>query len=169
MRHGVIGLIVAGVLIVPNISWAQIGVFSPQQQGALMIYQQQIRNQARLRQQQQLMQIQRQFVNQRSDIERNRRVQQRQIDQILNPVDPYSPNASPDDIRRSRRGTAVFGDAHFGSPMFNRLDPYYDYQFIARRNRPVPLGITAGSNSPTGGGFGNFIIGGGFGGFAVPF
>lgn len=168
MRPGIIGWMVAGLLIAPNVSWAQVNLFGPQQQGALMIYQQQIRNQARVRQQQQLMQIQRQFVAQRQDIERNRRVQQRQIDQILNPVDPYSPNASPDDIRRSRRGTAVFSDAHFGSAMFNRLDPYYDYAFIARRNRPVPLGITAG-NAPPAGGFGNFIIGGGFGGFAVPY
>ncbi len=169
MRRLVIGMMLAAGLSMPSLAWAQVAGFGPQQQAALMVYQQQIRNQARMRQQQQLLQVQRQFVNQRQEIERNRRVQQRQLDQILNPVDPYSPSASPDDIRRSRRGTAVFSDAHFGSAMFNRIDPYYDYAFIARRNRPVPLGITAGSNSIPSGGFGGFIIGGGFGGFAVPY
>jgi hypothetical protein len=169
MKRMVVAMMLAAGLSMPSLAWAQVAGFGPQQQAALLVYQQQIRNQARMRQQQQLLQIQRQFVNQRQEIERNRRVQQRQLDQILNPVDPYSPSASPDDIRRSRRGTAVFSDAHFGSSMFNRTDPYFDYAFIARRNRPVPLGITAGANSIPSGGFGGFIIGGGFGGFAVPY
>jgi hypothetical protein len=169
MKRTVVLVMLAAGMSVPTLAWAQVAGFGPQQQAALLVYQQQIRNQARMRQQQQLMQVQRQFISQRQEIERNRRVQQRQIDQLLNPVDPYSPSAGPDDIRRSRRGTAVFGDAYFGSPMYNRLDPYYDYAFIARRNRPAPLGVTAGANSIPSGGFGGFIIGGGFGGFAVPY
>lgn len=168
MKRMVVASVLAAGLSVPAGAWAQVAGFGPQQQAALLVYQQQIRNQARMRQQQQLMAIQRQFVSQRQELERNRRVQQRQIDQLLNPIDPYSPNANPDDIRRSRRGTAVFSDAHFGSSMFNRTDPYFDYAFIARRNRPVPLGITNGNSSVTSGGFGGFILGG-FGGFAVPF
>jgi hypothetical protein len=149
---------------------AQVFGFSGRQQAALYLYNQQIQNQNRFRQQQQLRTIQRAFVNQRQTIERNQRINQRQIEEILTGVDPYDPKATQQDVARTRRGTAVFGDAHFGSAMFNRTEPYYDYAFISRRNRQVPIGIgTVGNNSIPSSGFGGLLIGGGFGTFAVPY
>lgn len=168
--HWSLAGILAVVLLAPAVSRGQVAGFSPQQQASLYLYQQQAAQQARMRQQQQLQAVQRQFIAQRQQINRNMRIQQRQLDAILNPVDPHDPNANYDDIARSRRGTAIFGDPHYGSSLFNRLDPYYDYAFIARRNRPAPVNIGAsGSLGGPSSGFGGLIVGGGFGAFAVPF
>lgn len=159
---GSLGFALALPLLVPTLANAQVPGFSPRQNSSLFMYQAQAAQANRSQQRQQLQSIQQQFKVDRQDNQTVQQTQQHEINQLLGvePMDPRGPQSM-------RRGTAVFGDPHFNSGLFNRTSPYYDYAFIQRRNKAVPININ-GANRPQQG-FGTLILGGGFGVFAVPY
>ena len=159
---GSVCFVLALGLSTPMIAQAQVPGFTPRQNSSLFMYQAQTQQANRQQQRQQLQNIQQQFRVERTDMQATQRSQQHEINQLLGvePVDPRGPQSM-------RRGTAVFGDPHFNSGLFNRTAPYYDYAFIQRRNKSVPININGANRSQQG--FGTMILGGGFGVFAVPY
>lgn len=121
------------LLILPAVSEAQIG-FSRRQQAGMLAYQAQIRAKEQVRQQAALQEIQRQFVTQQSEINRQQFRSDALMD-YLEAADPDNPDLRPG-FRMSRRAQS-FGDVHYTSPYFNRINPYYDRQFIQTRNRQL--------------------------------
>lgn len=166
MRRG-IGLAVLSAtvgLVLPLAARAQVAGFSPQQQATLMIYQQQIRSQQLMQQQRQMQAVRQQLIAQQQQIGQTQRMQQQAFDTLF---DPNDPNQQAENLAMGRHGTAVFGDMHFYSSQFNRIQPYYNYNFVARRNRPVPITLNNNRGLPTSG-FGGIIFGGNFG-FLLPY
>lgn len=142
-------------LLAPSVATAQFGGFNRQQQSQLLLMQQYSRTRAQSQQQRQMQVIQRQFTNERRE---NSRMNREQLEMLLG-VDPYDPSTRQEQIGRFRRGTADFGDMHYGSAYFNRLDPYFNYAFIARRNRSIAINLSGASSSPSGGYFGGIFFG----------
>lgn len=165
MRIGLAALILAVLagLAQPTTAFAQVRGFTRQQQAALLVYQQQIATQQRMQQQQQMQVMRQQLLVQQRQIAQTQQ-QQQAFDLLL---DPYDPNVRQEDIAAMRRGTAVFGQAHYNSTLYNRMTPYYNYDFVARRNRPVPIGLNNLRGLPTSG-YSGIIFGNNFG-FVFPY
>ena len=114
--------------------------FSRRQQAAMYSYMSRIQQTERTRQEAMTRRIQTQMRRQQEEInsEANRREELFQY----GTTDPLTGEAVPIPPRLTRRAS-YFGTAHRGSPMFGRLNPYYDYAFIHQRNREsTNLGAT---------------------------
>lgn len=161
MRRGIGCLLTASVvsLAVPQFASAQVRGFTRQQQASLLVYQQQIATQQRLQQQQQLQVLRQSLLAQQQALGQQARVQQRTLDLL---IDPNDPNLPPDVRAMRRSGTAVFGEMYYNSAYFNRVGPYYNYQFVSRRNRPTPIGLGNQTGLPTSG-YSGIIFGNNFG------
>lgn len=123
--------VAAGCLATANEALAQRN-FSPNQQAGLYAYTQQLQAIQRTRQQQQLGLIARQFAQQQTAIQ----LERRRSDLLIDYLQQSELGGSAVPVRPSM-GVQAFGDPHFGSPYFNRLGPYYNYGFIQNRNRQI--------------------------------
>ncbi|MFO0945295.1 MAG: hypothetical protein U1D30_05015 [Planctomycetota bacterium] len=115
------------VVLVPTVTQAQIG-FSRRQQAGMLAYQAQIRAKEQVRQQATLQQIQRQFVQQQSEINRQQFRSNSLID-FLESTDPETQQPPGRHRGHNLKRTCTT------SPYFNRINPYYDRAFIQTRNR----------------------------------
>lgn len=160
MRKSTVCLLTAAIvgLALPGVASAQVSGFSPRQQASLLIYQQQIAQQQRMQQQQQLQVLRQSLLAQQQTIGQQGRVQQRTLDLLGGVYDPNSPLGQG----LPRRGTAVFGEMHYNSSLFNRTTPYYNYQFVSRRNRPTVIGLGNQRGLPSAG-YGGILFGNNFG------
>jgi hypothetical protein len=164
LRLAALGSAVLAGLALPTTASAQVRGFTRQQQAALLVYQQQIAAQQRMQQQQQVQVLRQQLLVQQRQIAQTQQQQQQAFDLL---ADPYDPNVRQEDLAAMRRGTAVFGQPHYNSTLYNRMTPYYNYDFVARRNRPVPIGLNNLRGLPTSG-YSGIIFGNNFG-FVFPY
>src|SRR5688572_26223443 len=120
---GNFGLSLAAVAVCGAISSSAFAQrnFSRSQQAGMQAYITQLQTQNRIRQQQQMQQVARQFDRQQSEIDISRRRLAANQDEIDAAVDPNYRQ-----YRRSR-GSASFGSMHYQSDYFQRVNPYYDY------------------------------------------